>query len=176
MELARNAADSALLNDIRCRRYRASRAVSPMARPGWHVRAHGPGCALGWQVAQDTVRVRLSWARGSHGPLSPAGLASNVGLAVSAGCPAAVWVVLFSARAAVGGDCSAWRCRARRAQVWPARSGHRWVLEGGVVRMVTRGRLRAAVLLALAGLAWSAISCAAPRVADGVAGPGPHRG
>jgi hypothetical protein len=33
------------------------------------------------------------------------------------------------------------------------------------VRMVTRGRLRAAVLLALAGLALSAISCAAPRVA-----------
>jgi len=31
--------------------------------------------------------------------------------------------------------------------------------------MVTRGRLRAAVLLALAGLALSAISCAAPRVA-----------
>ena len=39
-------------------------AVSPMARPGWHVRAHGPGCALGWQVAQDTVRVRLLWVRG----------------------------------------------------------------------------------------------------------------
>jgi streptogramin lyase len=39
------------------------------------------------------------------------------------------------------------------------------VLEGGVVRMVTRGRLRAAVLLALAGLAVSAISCAAPGVA-----------
>ena len=50
------------------------------------------------------------------------------------------------------------RDRARRAQGWPARSGHRWVLEGGVVRMVTRGRLRAAVLLALAGLALSAIS------------------
>jgi hypothetical protein len=33
------------------------------------------------------------------------------------------------------------------------------------VRMVTRGRLRAAVLLALAGLALSAISLAAPRVA-----------
>jgi streptogramin lyase len=39
------------------------------------------------------------------------------------------------------------------------------VLEGGVVRMVTRRRFRAAVLLALAGLALSAISCAAPRVA-----------
>src|SRR5215470_7452773 len=36
---------------------------------------------------------------------------------------------------------------------------------GGVVSMVTRGRLRAAILLALAGLALSAISCAAPRVA-----------
>jgi len=34
-----------------------------------------------------------------------------------------------------------------------------------VVRMVTRGRLRAAILLALAGLALSAIWCAAPRVA-----------
>jgi hypothetical protein len=28
-------------------------AVGPMARPGWHVRAHGPGvCARGGQVAQ----------------------------------------------------------------------------------------------------------------------------
>src|SRR5215467_14979416 len=36
---------------------------------------------------------------------------------------------------------------------------------GGVVRMVTRGRLRDAVLLALAGLALSAISSAAPGVA-----------
>jgi hypothetical protein len=35
-------------------------AVSPVTRPG----AHGPGCALGWQVAQDTVRVRLLWMRG----------------------------------------------------------------------------------------------------------------
>ena len=34
-----------------------------------------------------------------------------------------------------------------------------------MVRMVTRGRLRAAVLLALAGLALSAISSAAPGVA-----------
>src|SRR5262249_46211783 len=41
------------------------------------------------------------------------------------------------------------------AKGWPARSGHRWVLEGGVVRMVTRGRFRAAVLLALAGLGLS---------------------
>jgi hypothetical protein len=38
------------------------------------------------------------------------------------------------------------------------------MLEDGVVSMVTRGRLRAAVLLALAGLALSAIWCAAPRV------------
>ena len=48
--------------------------------------------------------------------LSPAGLASNVGLAVRPG-------VL-----------------------------RRWVLEG-VVEMLTRGRLRAAILLAMAGLA-----------------------
>jgi hypothetical protein len=34
-----------------------------------------------------------------------------------------------------------------------------------MVRMVTRGRLRAAVLFALAGLALSVISCTAPRVA-----------
>jgi len=34
-----------------------------------------------------------------------------------------------------------------------------------VVRMVTRGRLRAAVLFAVAGLALSVISCTAPRVA-----------
>jgi hypothetical protein len=27
-------------------------AVSPMARPGWHVRAHGPGVRWGGQVAQ----------------------------------------------------------------------------------------------------------------------------
>jgi len=33
------------------------------------------------------------------------------------------------------------------------------------VRMVTRGRLRAAALLALAGLALAAISCASPRAA-----------
>jgi hypothetical protein len=39
------------------------------------------------------------------------------------------------------------------------------VLEAGMVRMVRRGRLRAAVLLAVAGLALSAISCAAPGVA-----------
>jgi hypothetical protein len=39
------------------------------------------------------------------------------------------------------------------------------VLEGGSVRIVKRGRLKAAVLLALAGLALSAISCAAPGVA-----------
>src|SRR5262252_1952483 len=39
------------------------------------------------------------------------------------------------------------------------------MLEGGVVRMVMRGRLRAAVLLASAGLALSAISSAAPGVA-----------
>ena len=45
-------------------------------------------------------------------------------------------------------------------------------LEGGAVRMVTRGRLRAAVLLALAGLALSAISSAAPGVAA-AAGTGP---
>src|SRR5262249_20513101 len=57
------------------------------------------------------------------------------------------------------------RDRARRAQGWPARSGHRWVREDGVVRMVTRGRLRTAVLLALAGLTLSAISSAAPGVA-----------
>jgi DNA-binding beta-propeller fold protein YncE len=39
------------------------------------------------------------------------------------------------------------------------------VLEGSVVRIVTHERLRAAVLVALAGLALSVISCAAPRVA-----------
>jgi hypothetical protein len=40
----------------------------------------------------------------------------------------------------------------------------RWVLEG-VVKMVTRGRLGAAILLALAGLALSAVSSAAPLAA-----------
>src|SRR5215469_9258202 len=41
--------------------------------------------ASGGLIVQPAGRVIES-----HGPLSPAGLASSVGLAVSAGCPAAV--------------------------------------------------------------------------------------
>src|SRR6516165_5418318 len=75
-------------------------------------------CAGVARSPRCTVSALLSWARGSRGPLSPAGLASKLGLAVSAGCPAAVLGSSFSARAAVGGDGSAWRGRAGRAPVW----------------------------------------------------------
>src|SRR5215831_2890717 len=124
-------------------------------------------------TADGRTFLRLSvhcGRQGSHGPLSPAGLASSVGWLFLLGVLRRFWIVVFCQGCRRRGRLGV-RGRARRAQVWPARSGHRWVLEGGVVRMVTRGRLRAAVLLALPGLALSAICCAAPRVAAARTGP-----
>src|SRR5215472_10808849 len=62
-------------------------AVSAVARPGWH----GRGCAGVARPARVHREGACAGVRGSHGPLPPAGLASTAGLAVSAGCLAAVW-------------------------------------------------------------------------------------
>ena len=64
-----------------------------------------------------------------------------------------------------------WRGSARERRCGQPAQGYRWAWEGGVVRMVTRGRLRAAVLLALAGLALSVVSSTVPGVAAAGTGP-----
>jgi len=141
------------------------RAKEPFQEPT-RVGLRSPGC---------TVRVCLPWVRWSHGPViaSRSSIERGIGCFCSVSC-GGFRVVLFCQgccrrrRLGVARPCPA-------CWVWPARPGHRWVLEGGVVRMVTRGRLRAAVLLAWAGLALSAVWCAAPGVAaaarTGLPGP-----
>jgi len=103
-------------------------AVSAMARPGWHVRAHGRGCAGVARSAQVHREGACARVRGSHGPLPPAGLASTAGF----GCFCWVFCGGVLGSSFLPGLLSretARRDRARRAQGWPARSGHRWVLE-----------------------------------------------
>src|SRR5215471_5024287 len=70
-------------------------AVSAMARPGWHVRAHGRGCAGVARSARVLWEGACAGVRGSHGPPPPAGLASTAGLAVLLGVLRRFGAVVF---------------------------------------------------------------------------------